>query len=193
MNKPVKKKVREDMIYYHEMIDYIEQKYKIDTRDYLSTYVEGKKISSSMEHFLKFQKEENDPQPYENGKLPGMVNGKFFIYKNGEKVFCKKEEYLNENKKIVHHYERYNKWLIDNPKPEYQDFWHWIIDNTGASMGRDAFLPIVEWIEDENTPSWVKQISTYIKQEFESEFKYDGLNVWIEYIRLKTYKSFINS
>jgi hypothetical protein len=65
--------------------------------------------------------------------------------------------------------------------PEYQDFWHWLLDYSldDIHKGADFTLYLEDALEDSKVPDWVKTILGYIKVEFaengEPELEF---NVW---------------
>ncbi len=97
--KPVKKYNTHKMYNFHECRDYIEAKYKIQTRGYPN---------------------------YEFGK--------------------------------------------ENAYP-YQDFWHWLLEHDACDIHNpDTFLmETARYMEEEETPVWVKEILKMFQDEFEEE------------------------
>src|SRR5687768_3870241 len=98
MDKP-QPKSRTPLLDYHEVINFIEEKYKINTRDYLGLFGNKNTIS----HFQKYQNETGDIQP-NDGYYPD-VSGNYrkewqeegyegwTIVRNGERIKATKEEY----------------------------------------------------------------------------------------------------
>lgn len=64
----------------------------------------------------------------------------------------------------------------DDTKP-YQDFWHWICDMGEIWNGCYLEITFNEWLEDEDTPEWRKEIiRLFIKEFGDIDFRF-----WIEW------------
>lgn len=181
-----KPKTRTPILDYHEVIDFIETKYEIQTRDYLNKFGEE-------DHFDMYQRIMNDPMPFgnniypdESGKHLGFKN-EWTIYRNGKRIEATKEEYEADFKLIHEQYERYNKWCDENPEnkpPEYLDYWHWMIEHQWTELhnGSEQYWFLSEILEDEETPAWVKEITQLVYNEFKEHLdEYGGLGVYIEW------------
>lgn len=181
MNKPTAKP-REPLLNFHEIIKFIEEKYKINTRDYLNLF--GTKDRSES-HFHKYQKITGDVEPF-GGHYPDCPENTFRIYKDGKMINVSKEEYDADFKLIHEHYQRYLNWCQENPEntpPKYLDYWHWLIDDCFSEVrnGSEQYWTIVDILEGD-APQWVKDITQLVYNEFKEELdNYGGLDVWISW------------
>lgn len=152
--KPTKKKIMDDMIDYNDMISYIEEKYNIDTRDYLRKF------------------DTNDKQIEQYNKT---VKGKAKI--TGSTQYTSQE------------YKDFESWRKKNNLPsidsiKYLDYWHWLLNHSweGLNNGSAKYLDVVEILEDEETATWVKEITQLIHDEFKDDLDSSGgLTVWVEW------------
>lgn len=180
MKKPTKHIVKQPMFEYDDVINYIEGKYGIKVRDYAGKY--GNKGKES--HFDEYQKLMKDPMPFGNGKYPDCPGTTYRVYKDGKLVEGTKDEYDAQFKLIHAQYARYQEWCKTNPEPPYLDYWHWLLDEHFYDMqnGCERQINVKEILEDDKSPSWVKEITQLIHTEFESDLDDEGcLTVWIEW------------
>lgn len=177
MNKPTKKKVMNEMVDYHDLINYIEEKYNIKVRDYANSHEINE--NNEIKHFEKYRKE-TGKEVYHAPRQYGNTN---MIYRNGNFIETTKEE-VEKDKKLL---KEYHKWLQKNPlppSPPYLDFWHWMINNAfyEVSNGTADYWNVIEILENEETPDWVKEITQLVYDEFIDELDDDGgLEVWISW------------
>jgi len=61
---------------------------------------------------------------------------------------------------------------------EYQDFWHWILDQNDIHNGCQFHLRFGDL---STQPSWVQQIASYIIAEFPEVGSDDGLDLWVDW------------
>lgn len=61
------------------------------------------------------------------------------------------------------------------PEADYLDFWHWLLDRVDVHNGCLVYLSVSDWLADEDTPAWVKEIL----QKIYDEFQEDEMQVWI--------------
>lgn len=73
---------------------------------------------------------------------------------------------------------KYSSKPFDETIP-YLDFWHWLIDGPFAELhNRSAkYLDLKFELEDEETPTWVKEIL----QKIFDEFQEDEMEFWVEW------------
>lgn len=186
MKKPVAI-VRSPIIDYHEIIHYIEEKYKINVRDYSNLFQHQDKEG----HFQKYQRLTGDVMPF-NGRYPD-VSGKqlgfenqWTIWRNNKRIEATKEEYDADFKLIHEHYQRYLKWSELNPEnkpPEYLDYWHWMTEHHfhDVSNGTDTYWGL-EDILDNDSPKWIKEITQLVYDEFKEQLDEDGgMEVYISW------------
>ncbi len=59
----------------------------------------------------------------------------------------------------------------------YLDFWHWLLENSFSELNNGSYnyLPVKEYLEDKETPSWVKEIL----QKMFDEFQEDEMEFWV--------------
>ena len=186
MEKPVKTKKFNDMLDYYDIIEYIEDKHKIKTRDFLGLFGNN----SNESHFAKYQRETGDKMPFGAGQYPdssgkhlGFKN-EWTIIRNGERIEATKKQYDADFKLIHEQYKRYTNWLKDNPEPEYLNYWHWLLDNCFSEIhnGSIGYWNITDIIKNKNTPDWVKDITQLVYDDFKDDLDSDGvLEVWIEW------------
>lgn len=165
MDKP-KKEYRVNPTYdYHEVIDYIEEKYNINTRDYANRH----------KHFLNWLKLMNEEPP----NYPICPGSKYQVNINGEMVDITKEDYDARYKVIHEQYARFNEWCKSNPEPLYLDFWHWLIENDFEDIhnGSHTTLNIRYWLDKLDEDDWQREILQLIC----SEFKEDDMEFWVEW------------
>ena len=184
MDKPIKIP-RPSVMDYNEIIDFIEDKYKIQTRDY--SYLVGEEA-----HFDKYIREENDPMPFGKGVYPDVsgipkVLGKYdgwTVTRDGIKRNSTKKEYDEDFKLIHEQYKRYQLWSETNPEPPYLDYWHWMYENHWPEVrsGSIEWYPILDIIENSETPEWVSEITQLVYDEFEDDLDdQGGFDVLIEW------------
>jgi len=78
----------------------------------------------------------------------------------------------------------YNRRFRGNKGAKYLDFWHWLLDHCFYEVHNpcSATLNVIEMLEEDETPVWVREILTLIKIEFGDQFnEYGELNVWISW------------
>ncbi len=177
MKKP-KLKTHKPHYDYYEVIHYLEDKYKFNSRDY----------KESHNHFKKYQDETKDVFPVEwypdcSGKYQGFKN-EWTIRRNGKIIEATKEQYDADFKLIHEHYQRYLLWEKENPSPEYCDFWHWFAEHNEIHQNDCYAYLYINNKEDfdcieEDTPDWVIKILRLLQKEFPLNME-DGYRFWIE-------------
>jgi hypothetical protein len=191
MDKPTKKVVKNPMLNYSDIIDFIEEKYNIKTRDYAGLF--GSKDKES--HFNQYQRITEDKMPFGNGIYPDS-SGKnkqewvedgyegWTVFRNGQRIKATKEEYDDDYKLIHEQFQRYTEWSKTNPEPPYLDYWHWLLGKCFSDITNDssAYFNVKEILEDDETPKWVKEITQLIYDEFKDELDSEGgTEVWISW------------
>jgi len=164
MDKPIKI-VRDPIYDYHEVIEYIEKKYNIKTRDY----------ANRSNHFPNWLKLVNEPQP----NYPICPSNTYKANINGEMVEITKENYDARYAIIHDQYKRYIIWCKNNPEPPYLDFWHWLIEQDFEDIhnGSSSTLNIKYWLDELCEDDWQREILQLIYNEFqEAEMEF-----WIEW------------
>jgi hypothetical protein len=71
----------------------------------------------------------------------------------------------------------------DKNKPkgkEFEDFWGWLVEDGSIHNGCHTYLPF-DFIDDDDTPKYVRTILKDIRTEFDPENKMDSLKVWVEW------------
>ena len=170
MNKPTKKKVVEDMLDFHEMIDFIEKKYNIDVRDYAGQ-----------------DKQANEYQKEFNVNLyasPRNYGGKYYAHLNNEYVEVDETEYKAAFERYYAEGKKFHEWKKEQEELPYLDYWHYLTDHDFSKVSNpsEQCLYVKEILNSKTAPSWVKEITQYIYDEFKDELT-DGeyLKVWIEW------------
>lgn len=174
--KPKRQRVLPDMLDYHDMIEYIEQKYNIKTRGY------GRRKE---DHFDRYQRLTGDKMPFGSNKYPYSLDGQLMSYRDGKRVPVTKEEYDADFELIHEHYARYQEWCKQNPEPPYLDYWHWLLEHCFSEMANPSHqvIPVREILDVEDwAPEWVKQITLFIQKEFHHDIDDEGcLDVWVSW------------
>jgi hypothetical protein len=177
MNKP-KPVARKPILDYQDVINFIEEKYNIDTRDYEGLFGSQDKES----HFNKYQRITGDKMPVGYPDYSGDKSAPdkgIRIWRNGKKVSGTKEEYDADFVLIHAQYQRYLKWCETNPEnkpPEYLDYWHWMIENQFHDVENpcERYWSLQDILEDEESPDWVKDITQKVRDEFSEHLDESG-------------------
>jgi hypothetical protein len=62
----------------------------------------------------------------------------------------------------------------------YQDFWHWVVGNDDEIRnGSYTGICVDYFLENSDTPDWVKTILGYFKKEFPEDSEY--MEMWVEW------------
>lgn len=187
MKKPTPKK-RKDIMDFHEMIEYSEQKHGFRYRDYKGLF--GTKEKES--HFDKYCRVMNDPQPfdghYPDYSFPGTTNDeRRTVWRDGKRRQATQEEYDADFKLIHEQYQRYKDWCEENPEnepPEYLDYWHWLLENHFYNVHNPCtqYWRLDEILDDEDAPDWVKDITQKVRDDFADQLDEDGeIEVLVEW------------
>lgn len=182
MNKPTPK-VRQPIMDYHEMIDFVEKKYEFDTRDYKGKH----------KLYIPFEKETGINVykcPDVSGKQEGTYKG-WMIYEGGlikgtRKIKATEKEYKEQFQEYYANCGQFEKWKKDKGYGDipYLDYWHWLMERCfqEVSNGSDNYFNVKEIIDDAETPEWVREITQKIYDEFKDSLdKNGGLEVHIEW------------
>lgn len=163
MKKPVPEK-RQALLNYNDMIDYIEKKYKIDTRDYAGSHkpeTRDRCLREACKQVGADYEIVNEDLTKADEKNPGV------------------EKKLEIRRKI---YDIYDKLL-----PPYQDFWH-LYSLSISGNGSEMYIGFEELEDDheyypgeEPYPEWAKEILRLIKKEFGKYIKDNELWCWVEW------------
>lgn len=177
MEKPTLKQ-REPLMDYGEIITFVQDKYKIQVRDYKGLFglAEGQES-----HFSEYCRVTGDKQP-NDGYYPDYsgkgsnVEERRTVVRNGKRIYGTQEEYDADFKLIHEQYQRYKDWCKDNSPPEYLDYWHWLLDNSFPDVRNpcNQYWDLKGILDDEETPSWVKEITQKIYDEFKDNLDEDG-------------------
>lgn len=162
MNKP-KPIVREPILDYNDVIDYIEEKYNIDTRDYAGKFNgKGKKKIKELE--------DNWLEVNGYGQYKHVLNKP----KGSKKDWEEGSEEIRIRVEI-------NTRIRDEEKDweeivPYLDYWHWMLDNNfdNVSNGCNQYWGVMGILESETTPKWVKEITQLVYDEFKEYLDEDG-------------------
>jgi hypothetical protein len=74
-------------------------------------------MESNEKWFEYYQRTQNDPMPFGNGKYPTSTTTEYRSYRDGKLVKVSKEEYDADYKLIHEQYKRYQDWCKENPDP----------------------------------------------------------------------------
>lgn len=160
MNKPTKI-IRNPIYNYSEIIDYIEEKYHIETRDYAGRH----------RYFRKWLELMNETPP----NYPNKLHSTCKVKKNNQMVEITQEEYNVRYKEIHEQYARFTEWCKNNSEPPYLDFWHWLINNDFLDVenGSYATLNVKYWLDNLDESDWQREIIQLIYNEFrENEMEF---------------------
>ena len=174
-------KPRDPIMDFHEMIEFVEQKYGIRTRDYNG-------LHGPDSHCAKWQREAGDPQP-NDGHYPDCSGDgetaaeRLTVVRDGKRRKATQGEYDADFKLIHEHFQRYQDWCETNPAPAYLDYWHWLLGDQFS----DVHNPCTQtWdlrviLEDDDTPDWVRGITQKVHDEFEHVLIDGAVEVLIEW------------
>ena len=158
--KPQKSFPRNQMHNFHEVVDFIEDKYKIKFRDYLGKF-------GSTGDMEKYQTATGDMLPF-GGTNPATTDKNY-----------------DADMKLMHeHFARFKEWQKSNPPKEYLDYWHWLMDHHfyEVNNGCSCYWRLKEILEDPESPWWVKEITQHVYDEFKDDLPESGeMEVWIEW------------
>lgn len=141
---------------YGEIIEFVERKYKIDTRDYAKKF----------ETHIKLTEQYNQTVP-EQLRIRGNTQFTSDAYNQFER-------WLEKN----------NLPSLQNEDIPYLDYWHWLIDHDfeGIHNGERRYWELQRIIGDNETPTWVKEITQKIHDEFREKLdECGGLEVKISW------------
>jgi hypothetical protein len=151
---------------YHAVIDYIEDKYKIKTRDYHNSH-------NHFDTWLKIVGEEKPVYP----TTPHMVRQ---VLIDGVQTEISEEEYTRRFKIIHDQYARYKAWEELNPCPPYLDFWHWLVEGPASEVHNGSYFYMnPRKLIKEGHQDWICEILELINKEFAQD--YDNINFWVEW------------
>lgn len=160
MTKP-KAKQRDPILDYHEMIEFLEEKYNFQSRDYLNSLQKNHQI------YLKWI----------GDNYPGFSH--VMDAPEGSKKDWPKDS--PEMAKRIEINTAYNEYIRKNKDLEvpYLDFWHIHCDSL---TGNGSELYICLDIEEYQTKDkWCAPILEYIKAEFAEYVEEDCINTWVEW------------
>lgn len=86
-----------------------------------------------------------------------------------KKYNIKTDEYTPKDGFTLEQLETRSSYNKENDRKPYLCFWHWIIDRHNIHNG-SRFNLYYDDIDDENTPTWVKEILKMIFDEFEPNY-----------------------
>jgi len=166
MEKPIPKYPVEKMLFYADVIGWIENKYNIkDVRDYAGRHNQRKEFEETMEINLRCTFD-----------CPGNIKR---CWKGNEMVECSDEEYENAKQDYYDRCNKFNDWKKEVGEKPYQDFWHWFTKhNESTANGKKMYFC---FYTIDNEPDWVQEILKLIKKEFYDEITNGYLDVWVEW------------
>lgn len=132
---------------YNDMVDHVEEKYKIDTRDYAGWSAAGQQELEAYDVWLKEVHNTNQQELR-------------------ERLGHSHELYATTYALPVH---------LKVPRPEYQDFWHWMLDEVFYGDPQRGKPQALNWhqvltdAEEDDAPEWVKEILRLFVAEFGDE------------------------
>jgi hypothetical protein len=126
---------------YHEVFNYIKEKYNIDVEDYAGYF------KSYIPHLKEWCEKHG-----EDYNLLEMKNPT--------------EKQLAERRKINNAYQEAKDG--DSARPPYLDFWGWITDRNEIHNGCYFYLTVrkTDWEDMHSYPEWVKEIVALLDKEF---------------------------
>jgi len=140
---------------YFEVMDYIDEKYNIDSRNYGNTRLLRK--FRQQKGFKKLQKPRISWEDYGDAIEKRAYEENVHVYQQE----MKKQQ------------EAFNLWKEENEigREEYLDFWHWLIDefDEGIYSGSIIQFPVKEYLEHQETPTFVKEILQLLYAEYQEE------------------------
>jgi len=160
MDKPKMKK-REEVLDYHEMIDYIEKKHDIDVRDYA-----GREKRMAEHEAITGMNVYQTPQNY---------GGKYYAWIDGKHKTVDKKTYKEQHKLHVENSNAFAEWNKGQGELPYLDFWHWMIEkhfyevHNGSTTSMNPSI-----ILSEDNPEWVQEIAQMIQDDFGEYASSDG-------------------
>lgn len=155
--KKSRPKQEEPIMYFNEIVEYIEKKHDIKVRDYAN----------------KFEIENNHLERY-NANVPKKlrIDGSTQFTSDAYQRF---EKWLEDNNLPSHQ---------KNEIP-YLDYWHYLVGNVfngEIHNGEKRYWDLQKILKDKDAPVWVKEITQKIRDEFKGQLdKEGGLVVKIEW------------
>lgn len=178
MKKPVK--IKKEYLDYHECQNFLEKKYNYDETDYSKHF-------GQRERFIKDTG--NVRPPYyavksdKGGHYAYPINNidiwKFFVGPS-EKQYKEvtKEEWDKAKSNYDNWEAKFKEWEKENPEPEYQNFWHWIIDRYEIHNGCE----ITFYESEPPAKDWQKEIyMRYIEEFGEGEIGNREINFYVSW------------
>lgn len=138
------KKTTITYVNYDDMVDHVEDKYNIDTRDYSGYFAAGQQELAAYHVWLKETHNTTEQE------LRARLGNSHELYATTYAV--------PEHVKV--------------PRPEYQDFWHWMLDDVlygDPQRGKPQPLnwqDILTEAEENSAPEWVQEILRLFVAEF---------------------------
>lgn len=77
---------------------------------------------------------------------------------------------------------RYGKNINESPRPEYLDYWHWLLEHQFYNVSNpcERYWSLDSILNDEKAPQWVKEITAKVKEDFIEYLNEEGgINVLI--------------
>jgi hypothetical protein len=146
---------------YNRLIDHIEKKYDVNTRDFAGRHSKKneKERKRMLENWLK-----------ENG-----YEGKHYVLDLPENSSSDWPDDSEEMKlRIEINTKRCSSANGYTDIPPYLDFWHWLLEEYEFHRGINSLCLIPE--EDDNYPDWVKQILSMIYPEVKDNPAFDEVD-----------------
>lgn len=168
MKKPVPEK-RKSILKYNDIIKYIENKYKIKTRDYKG----------------HFDYSRYAPYNYLSTYWAANNGYKEYIYcldkPKDSKTDWPKESFEMQKRIEIHTHPDYEAWQkSEEEKYPYCDFWHWFIDRIEIHNGCEAYIDFDKSSLSEDEV-WIGEILDLIKVEFGKYANGEDLSVYVSW------------
>lgn len=138
------KKTTVSYVDYDDMVDHVEAKYNIDTRDYAGHFAAGRQELEAWRTWLK------DTHNTTEQELMERLGRSHELYATTYAV--------PEHVKV--------------PRPEYQDFWHWMLDDVFYGDPQRGVPQSLNWqdilteAEESSASEWVQEILRLFVAEF---------------------------
>jgi len=148
---------------FHPFVDELEKKYGFYFRDMAGKYSKGS---------LDKQKTHKQQWMEDNG-----FGGKEYVL---DKPEGQQEDWSKDSPEIALRIEINTKYRRQDDLIPYQDVWHWLLDNDFCELRRGGlnYLNLLDNIEEESTPEFVKTFLRAVLEEVKDHPEYyDGESV----------------
>lgn len=186
MKKPTPLK-REPLLDYHDMINFVEEKYDIKVNDYNKTFkcaIDFKKQMGLNVYLSPDVSGKYVPEWQEEGYEGWTIIEGGLRNIDGKRIKATKEEYDEQFKEYYAICGEFKQWKVENNVSEtYLNYWHWMIDGQFQDIhnGSTAYWNLKDILDGDN-PEWVIEITRYVYDEFKEHLDKDGgLEVIVEW------------